>query len=305
MLLLSTLKKVFWPIKWGSIGIIFANICSILGFFCTLDKIPDGVFKRNLPYVVLAMAVIIMFLRYFYLLNKEISGLETKIKNQNIWGEGISKMRAALSHINFLRKDPPIPSAETFISELIDICDVVREFFNLKTSAQCCVSIKVPVNKVNLKDQEKLMSLSFVNLSRDSHHPSRDNLTYTQTQHTVIGNTAYLTVMNNILNDYRNNPQGKKIIGYVNNNIQSDEKYRTTSPYDANIIPYNSEIVFPLIPIKAHESKEYVLVGLLCIDCDSPEKFSKVRSYETDYIETLADSLYDIIYAQNETKQWK
>lgn len=231
--------------------------------------------------------------------------MESRLKEKDLWGEAISKMRIAMSHINLLRKDTSSPTAETFLKELIEFCDHIRGFFNYKTGGDCCISIKVPITKVNLDDEPGLATLSFVNLCRDSYHNMRDNEKYKSTPHTVIGNTAYATVINNILKDYRNNPQGKKLIGYVNNNVRKDPNYKTTSPYDGDVIPYDSEIVFPLIPIKAHENKKYVLVGFLCIDCNLAEKFSDNRSYEIDFIETLADSLYDILYIQNETKQWK
>lgn len=216
----------------------------------------------------------------------------------------IKSLKIAYFHIHYIRKEEPF-SDETFMKGMIEFCDAIHEFYNSKTNAQCCVSIKVPIKKVELDNERELSALSFVNLCRDSYHPMRDNDKYKEQDHNVLGNTAYHVVINNILKDYRNNHQGKKIIGYVNNDIQNDTNYKTTSPYDEGTIPYKSEAVFPLIPILSSESKRYVLIGFICIDCDEKDKFIDIQTYEAPMIEGIADGLYDIIRTRNEQRLWE
>lgn len=299
MLLLKVLKKTFWPLKFGSIITWVGTISSIIGLFQPINWLNRWVNPVYAIYFILTAIII----RYFYLLNKDIKIIEKQLEDRNIWGEAIKSLKTAYSHIHYMRKEEPFLD-EKFMNGMIDFCDVIHEFYNKKTNAQCCVSIKVPVRKVELDDAEQLSALSFVNLCRDSHHPMRDNDKYRKQNHTVLGNTAYNVVINNILKDYRNNPQGKKIIGYVNNDITNDANYKTTSPYDEGKIPYKSEVVFPLIPILSSESKKYVLVGFICIDCDERDKFKDIQNYEAPMIEGIADGLYDIICTRNEKKQW-
>lgn len=303
-MLLRTFWKVFWPLKFGAIITWIATITSIASPFLSNEWLSKIIpWLQSNKEIIILIVVAIISARYLYLLNNEIKKLEIQLHDKNIWGEAIKSLKEAYSHIHFMRKDEII-SDETFMNGMIDFCDTLHDFYNGKTKAKCCISIKVPIKKVELDDESQLSTLSFVNLCRDSHHPMRDNPKYKSTIHTVIGNSAYNAVINNILKDYRNNPTGKKTIGYVNNNIPEDNHYKTTSPYDENNIPYKSELVFPLIPIKASESKKYVLVGFICIDCDDIDKFKNIQEYEAPMIEGVADGLYDIIYKRNEQKQW-
>lgn len=241
--------------------------------------------------------------RYFYLLHNNIKGLELQAQDQCIWGKAIKSLQEAYAHIHFMNKEEHL-SDEAFMEGMISFCDTLQVFYERKTEAKCCVSIKVPIKRADLNNEDDLSCLSFVNLCRDSHHPSRDNDAYRKASHTVSRNTAYHAVISNILKDYRNNSPGKKSMGYVNNKVTQDTNYKTSSPYDNGLIPYQSEMVFPLLPIKASDKSRYVLVGFICVDCDKPDKFEESRAYEIPMMEGIGDGLYDFLYKRVESRQW-
>lgn len=237
------------------------------------------------------------------ILKKEVSKLQEQVDEKNIWGESIKSLRTAYSHIHLLRKKQDFDKLQ-FMKSMIEFCDELQSLYNKKTNSQCCVSIKVAAKKVEIDEADELNSLVFENLCRDSHHPARDNKKYHEIQHTVIGNTPYRSIIGDML---KNKYTEQEIIelGFVHNNVKSDPNYRTTSllSYDNNEIPYDSELVYPIIPYQRPNINKYIMIGFICVDCKDKEKFPKT-DYEMPMISGIADGIYDLLLSYLIAKKW-
>lgn len=206
----------------------------------------------------------------------------------SIWGDAIIELKNAYSEIHYLRKQEDINS-EDFIGVMIIFCDTLKKIFDKKTDADCCVSIKVPISV-----GESLESLELQNLCRDSSHRNRDTEQYKNIKHRIIGNTAYSLIVDNILKG------NQKRLAYVNNNIPNSSNYINTSIecYPDGILPYSSELVYPIVPIKGNETNQKDLKGFICIDCNKPNKFDESR-YDIPMVQGVADGIYDIFANRN------
>lgn len=206
----------------------------------------------------------------------------------SIWGVAIIELKDAYSEIHFLRKKEEISDIE-FMKTMILFCDTLKRIFDRKTKSNCCVSIKVPVSLGT-----SLETLELKNLCRDSFHKTRDTEQYKSISHTIIGNTAYTKIVNKLL---RGN---QKHLAYINNDIHHSSEYENTSKecYENGILPYQSELVFPIVPIKGNENERRNLMGFICIDCNAPNKFDEKR-YDIPMIEGIADGIFDIFVKRN------
>lgn len=193
------------------------------------------------------------------------------------------------------------------IKTLTKLCDEVKRIFDRKTGAQCSVSIKVlhhskeqhvPITKTTVSEY------TVENICRDTAHSSRDSKKYIGVEHTLIGNTPYLVVINKLCNN-----SSKPV--YINNDIDkaiSSNNYRNTSNYlntsigvhIENGLPYKSELVYPIIPAKCSTENSHIsyMMGFLCIDCNEPNKFNKCNS-DILLVQDVADAIYDVIKLLN------
>ncbi|WP_315548022.1 hypothetical protein [Prevotella koreensis] len=240
--------------------------------------------------VILGIVIIlsIWLIRFLYLCFIYLIKLWHNIYVDSIWGYAIVELKNAYSEIHFLRKQEDI-SDEKFIGVMILFCDTLKKIFDKKTNANCCVSIKVPISI-----GEKLESLELRNLCRDSSHGDRDTELYRKTKHRIIGNTAFSTIVNNILKE------NQKQLAYVNNNIPNSSNYQNTSIecYNNRELPYSSELVYPIVPIRGNDKNQKDLKGFICIDCDKPNKFDEHR-YDIPMVQGIADGIYDIFAKRN------
>ena len=173
----------------------------------------------------------------------------------------------------------------TYENNYIESCWwALKQIFDKKTRSCCSVSIKVPICEVS-----NMESLVFKNLCRDSQHRQRDTEQYRSVSHTVIGNTPYLQIVNALLTHSDN-------LGYINNNVDNDDDYLNTSKpcYSDGILPYKSELVYPIIPVK-NENGTYNMCGFVCVDCEKANAFDK-SLYDLPLIQGVADGIYDIIF---------
>lgn len=162
------------------------------------------------------------------------------------------------------------------------ICNDLKQFFDNKTHAKCGVSIKVTLSK----DQE-ITSWKFRNLCRDDKSTSRDTAAYQNTDHTVVGNTPYQHVVNQLI-------RHSTKVAYINNNIPEAKDYLNTSKINEDtILPYKSELVYPIMPLK-HGVGDPVMCGFLCVDCDKVGKFDEKR-YDVPVLESIIDNLYELL----------
>ncbi len=228
--------------------------------------------------------------RFLYLLCEALIKYCHNTFIDSIWGDAIVELKNAYAEIHSLRKKENI-NDEEFIRIMVNLCDTLKKIFDKKTKAECCVSIKVPISS-----GENLMSLELCNLCRDSSHKSksRDTEIYKQIKHRIIGNTAYSIIVNKIL---RGN---QKHLAYVNNNIAGSSDYENTSKdaYPNGTFPYNSELVYPIVPIKGNETNDRALKGFICIDCNESNKFDENR-YDIPLVQGVADGIYDLFTRRN------
>ena len=308
-MIIRSLLNVVWPLNLGSLLNTAAGIITIIHpifGFNFLNSVPTSTKWTS----AICIGLIFFIGRFLFVLNRninsmkdEISNLRKELEDKNIWGESIKSLRTAYSHIHLLRKRQDFDKA-SFMRSMIDFCDELQSLYNLKTHSQCCVSIKVAAKKVTIDEANELNNLVFENLCRDSHHPARDNQRYKEIQHTVLGNTPYRSIIGDMLkNRYT---EGEIIeLGFIHNSVKKDINYRTTSlpSYDNNEIPYNSELVYPIIPYRRPNTNKYIMLGFICIDCKDEEKFSKT-DYEMPMVSGIADGIYDLLLSYLNAKKW-
>lgn len=262
-----------------------------LGAIITLFLIGKNFLNLSIKQsVILGVGILIALfvLRYLYFFGTEIVRYVHNTYVDSIWGKAIIDLKDAYSEIHYLRRKDSFDNNE-FLRSLIIFCDTLKKIFDRKTKSNCCVSIKVPV-----AESDNLETLVLRNLCRDTHHKQRDTDTYKSAKHTVIGNTPYRVIVNKILKQV---PQG---LAYINNDIDNSKDYENTSRecYDNSILPYKSEFVYPIIPIKNDDTTNYKMCGFICIDCEKKNKFDEAR-YDIPMIEGIADGIYDLITRRN------
>jgi len=199
------------------------------------------------------------------------------------YGEAIIILKEIFAEINFLRKKEKYDD-DDLMKTLSYLCDNLKKLFDNKNMCKCSVSIKVPIKGAVTENT------SVKNLCRDSeHHLIRDTEKYKEVDHTIIGNTAYRKILNNVLRKSKNG------FYYFNNNITKTIDYDNTSKevYPDGILPYKSEIVVPIIPSLSSVNNIYDLIGFLCVDCNEIDRFNE--KYDTVLIEGVADGIYDIL----------
>ena len=202
------------------------------------------------------------------------------------YGEAIILLSNAFSKVHNYRKQKE-KTDEDFTRTMKYLCDNVKDLFVKKNGCKCSVSIKVPVSG------ELVEGASVMNLVRDSENTrKRDSANYSAVDHTIIGNTAFRKSLNKVL---RNNSNG---FAYVNNNISKTTDYDNTSTevYENGKLPYESEIVVPIIPKEIDENRIYNALGFLCVDCESANKFDS--KYDIALVEGVADGIYDVLHSQ-------
>lgn len=262
----------------------------IIGIFAFLSLGEDFFGLSQTKSVIWGCVIIIgiWFIRFLFLSCKYLIKYWHNIYVDSIWGDAIIKLKDAYSEINYLRKQEDI-SNEDFIGVMITFCDTLKKIFDKKTNANCCVSIKVPISV-----GESLESLELRNLCRDSSHRNRDTDQYRSIRHRIIGNTAYSLIVDNILKG------NQKRLAYINNDIPNSSNYINTSIecYTDGILPYSSELVYPIVPIKGNETNQKDLKGFICIDCNKPNKFDENR-YDIPMVQCIADGIYDIFAQRN------
>ena len=280
ILKLSTIKWPFWKYIFGGVGSIVTVLLLGKNFFnlTVYDSILGGI----------AAIFIIWFLRLIYLIITNIISYIHNVYVDSIWGYAIIELKNAYSEVHFLQKKDDISDVD-FMKTMILFCDTLKRIFDKKTKSNCCVSIKVPISL-----GASLETLELKNLCRDSFHKTRDTDQYKSISHTIIGNTAYTKIVNKLL---RGN---QKHLAYINNDIHHSIEYENTSRecYENGILPYKSELVFPIVPIKGNENDRRNLMGFICIDCNAPYKFDEKR-YDIPMIEGIADGIFDIFVKRN------
>jgi len=170
---------------------------------------------------------------------------------------------------------------------LAELCNKLRDCMDKLTESRCCVSIKLIEGHEDgdyVMTFQELNNQKVRNIARDNNHRSRDTDTYKNTEHFISANTAFFTITAKI-------QKGQRTF-YRNNYVRKDTDYQTSSPYEDGTVPYESELVFPII--KRLDNDQINLKGYLCVDSDTENAFKK-DSLILDLMDTVADSLFWII----------
>lgn len=279
----STFTGNLWKWLIGSASTLFGILLLGKNFFNTTVE--------NSIYIGISILLIIFFIRYLLFFSINVIQLIHYTYKESVYGDAIILLRDSFSKIHSLRKFDQIEDKD-FIEAMIIFCNNLKAIFDKKTKNKCSVSIKVPV-KGHVNESTKV-----INLCRDSVATKiRDTNDYQKLNHTIIGNTAYQKILNNILKE------NKEQLYYLNNNISFSADYENTSKdsYENGKLPYESELVYPLIPhLWDSKSKNFECIGFICIDCNTKDVFDE--KYDVAIISGVADGIYDTITLRNNQK---
>jgi hypothetical protein len=270
---LATYNKFIVPNQWISflIGFILGSVVLFLGLWC------------------------IVFL-------KSLWRKWVLVKRESIYGEAVKVLANGFSLVHSLSKKANVEKTE--VKEvLVGFCNEVKKIFDKKTGTKCAVSIKV--FRGSFDAAEDVLSKAKVStLCRDSISESRESPNYKSTNHTVLGNTCFRTIITNFLlgktdKMYFLSNNLVDIDGYANTslevNCQIDEtkwpnkEYRKTNwPLD-----YKSELVVSFSPLDLTNVNEMPLLGFICIDCPLNQGEIFNLDYDVIMMKGVADGLYD------------
>jgi len=286
-LIFTSIKNTFSGKLWGWLVGSASTLLAILAF---AKNFLNATIETSIRYgVYFFLALLVLRLILFFLLN--VSKFLYFTYHESVYGDAIILLRDSFSKIHELRKIEEIDDKE-FMEVMIAFCNNLKIIFDKKTKRNSSVSIKVPV-KGNVNEMTNVF-----NLCRDSvATKTRDTDIYKQANHTIIGNTPYQKIVNNIL-------QGKKDkLFYKNNDIAGSNDYENTSlgVYADGKLPYKSELVYPLIPHQGdRKANNYECIGFICVDCEVKNAFDD--KYDVAIISGVADGIYDTITIRNRQK---
>ena len=281
---LQAIKGAIWKWLVGSASTLFGLLLFAKNF---LEKSVANSFKYGIIFV---LVIFVSRLILFFSINV-VKHLHFVYK-ESIYGDAIIILRDSFSKVHYLRKKGKIDDEE-FMEVMVVFCNNLKKIFDKKTKKQCSVSIKVPVKgPVN-------SSATVHNLCRDSiATKTRDTDDYKRTNHTIIGNTAFQKIVNNIFKGNKEN------FFYLNNDINSAKDYENTSKdaYPENKLPYVSELVCPIIPHTWEKgTSSYECIGFICVDCEDKDVFD--NKYDVAIMSGVADGIYDLITFRNSSKE--
>lgn len=263
--------------KW-----LFGGVGGLLGIFL----IGKNFLSLNIFYsLILGVGIFIAiffvaFLRYVMI----------NTHRRNPYGDAIVLLKDGFARINELKRTSST-DPEQIMNALVQMCDSLKAVFDRLTKTNCSISIKLP-----LRDEPISNNATVENICRDyQHYLLRNTDEYKKLIHYVNGNTPYRIIINRVLNGNR------KEFYYLNNDVPGTIDYESTSKpaYIQGVLPYKSELVYPILPMsepkeKTEEGKmKYEIWGFLCIDCPKKHRFN--NGYHVQIVEGVADGLFDVI----------
>lgn len=282
-------KEAFkWRIwKWlltGSLGALSGTLQFGEKFF-SLNK------EKSILYAFIGL-VSLFLLRFILIFFKESFKYFHETYKNSVYGEAIIILKDSFANAHAYRKRDGYDDTE-FMRIMITFCNNLRDIYNKITDADCSVSLKVPRYDTSVSEHTIL-----TNLTRDVKHGNRDTKTYTETKHNLLGNTAFTYCFNKVMTNAKEKH-------YINNKINETDNYLSTSKvcYDNGILPYNSELVIPIVPIVPNSDGNLDCHGFLCVDCDVKGAFHS--KYDIALLEGVADGIYDLISLRNNFNSFK
>ena len=259
-----------------------------LGTFISALTLGERIFhlepKRSLVFATISI-VCLFLIRFILIFFKESLKYFHQVYVNSVYGEAIIlKENFATTH--YYRKSPG-HNDEEFMKSMILFCNGLKEIYDRILKSETCVSIKVPIRDISVREHTTLM-----NLTRDTKHHSRDTQKYKNIKHTIIGNTSFSYCFSKVVNN-------SKEKAYINNKVNETENYNNTSRecYDNGILPYNSELVYPIVPLLNESKNNSICHGFICIDSIKQNAFRS--KYDVAILEGVADGIYDLISERN------
>lgn len=271
-------KWAVWKWFFSSIGALTTTLLIAKNLF--------GISIRNSIIISVGILVFIFLLRFFLIFIKESLKYFHEVYMNAVYGDAIILLNECFSSIHSYRKTPEHDDDE-FVKAMVLLCNNLQKIFTQIIKHKSSVSIKVPISEDSIKPQTLVK-----NLVRDSEHSSRDTLAYSQIQHTLLGNSAFIHCLNKVSSN-------SHVKHYLNNDVNSGENYNNTSKqcYEDGNLPYNSELVFPITPMLSVNND---CLGFICVDTSKQNAFNS--KYEIAILEGVADGIYDLISARNQFK---
>ncbi|TSE10324.1 hypothetical protein [Aquimarina algiphila] len=237
----------------------------------------------------LVISLVLYILRFLIIALKESIKYFHSVYKESVYGDAIILLKESFAEAHYYRKTPEFQD-EDFMRSMMVFCNNLKLIYDKITKSDCSVSIKVPIRDVRVGEQTILK-----NLTRNKENKSRDTEEYNNIEHTIIGNSAFSNCLDKVL---KNNQ--KKY--YINSDVNNEKNYRNTSKecYEDEILPYDSELVHPIVPLKVSDNDNYNCHGFICIDSNKKDSFDD--KYATAIIEGVADGIYDIIEQFNSEK---
>lgn len=226
---------------------------------------------------------------------------EIKIKNDEIaeyrdYCSFICDLGRVFSEINKIVRSKKI-NEKQFQETMLLFCTNLKESLEtlIDDNSICSqriysVSIKVATEEADITDRKVLDDLILINTFRDIKSFQDNNRIediYNKTLHYASKNSAFATIINKILDN-------SSICYYLNNDVNVDNDYKTTS-YDCyrhKKLPYQSELVVPIIPLN-RTGESIKLLGFLCITSNLPNGFN-FKEQEIRIILMISDGLYNL-----------
>ncbi len=177
------------------------------------------------------------------------------------------------------------PSPEKTINLWILICTKLKNIYDSITNSSTSVSIKIIIRGKSSLDSK------IITLVRDNKTNYEGKTNYSTITHKITNNTNFFTILEAFLN-------GKtEDIYYFSNNIATEKNYSssysqyyTTKDEKTWALPYKSEIVVPITPLKKAQNRDVIMMGFLCLECESTDNFNE--TLDVKILQSIADFLY-------------
>lgn len=275
----KSFRQTFQKKNWSWLG-GFSGVVTVVAF---LQQIVPLEWWQVVLVMLCSLAAIAILFYLFFFLRNAYSWIHDFTVN-SIWGEIITVLAEVYAMIHELERKQEV-TEDDIAKVLGGFCNKVKKLFDKKTNSKCCVSIKVPIS--NYSETGQWMNIVVKNIARDQEHISeRDTQEYKDTNHDISGNTAYVHIISLVIR------QSTKPNIYLDNDVHANPNYDTTS--NRNTIPYKSELVVPILPIRYRKLDEVWFGGFLCIDSSKQGSFD-AEHYDVPMTIGLADGLYSIM----------
>ncbi len=208
-----------------------------------------------------------------------------KVNNYKKYTESLASLIDIYSDINELHRFEN-PTSEKIMKSGTEICTKLKHIYDDITNSNTSVSIKIIVSKGGSLDSD------VITLCRDNARMMQRKAHYETRKHKVTDNTSFAKILQSFLYNKTEN------VFYFSNNLTSENNYSNTSEqyYGTTksnhwTLPYKSEIVVPITPLKKEQDKDVIMIGFLCMDCDNTNTFNE--TLDIKILQSIADSLFD------------